>query len=132
MGIEVSSVLVFPPVSTEYWNHSGIAGAINSIAASPTALASTSLDRYFRLHSTFPPAEPGQQQDKKGQVLEKSYFKSIPTVVVWDQDITTEESKGSPKQTNDEDEDDDVWDGMERVEDDHGTSKRRRPLPELS
>ena len=82
-----------------------------SLAPSPHGLASSALDRYVRIHSTFPPpTEVGQQQERQGAVLEKIYLKSTPTVVVWDQNTSSIEQEVTPH------EDDDVWGTMESVE----------------
>lgn len=89
-------------------------------------MASSSLDRYTRLHSFFPPAQPGQQQEHKGEVLEKIYMKSTPTVVVWDQNEAIE---GRSTASSAIDHDDDVWATMEHVDDDgevESTSRRNR------
>ena len=104
----------------------GIAGAITSMAASPAGLISTSLDRYARVHSTYPPPpETDQPQDEKGAVLEKVYMKTIPTCVVWD-GVTDEdededdEDRMQPGGGNDDDDsgdDEDVWAGMQVAED---------------
>lgn len=91
----------------------GLAGAVTSIAPSPSVMASTALDRYTRIHSTFPPpSKMGQQQEQKGDVLDKVFMKSIPTVVVWDQGEVTD-STTSVSQMDE----DDVWGEMEHVED---------------
>lgn len=63
----------------------GISGAVNSLAVAPSFLASVSLDRFTRIHSTLPPpAEVGKQQEEKGTVLDKVYMTTVPTVVIWD------------------------------------------------
>ncbi|KAI0316686.1 hypothetical protein OF83DRAFT_1059975 [Amylostereum chailletii] len=114
------------------YGYRGIAGAVTSIASSPSVLASTALDRYFRLHSTFPLAEPGQHQDNKGEVLHKLYLKSTPTVVVWDQTLETEENNeddrkgGANDGDSDEDADEDVWKGMEEVDDEVDSREGKR------
>lgn len=106
----------------------GLSGAITSIAPSPTFLASTALDRFARIHSTSsPPEHAGEQVVKKGDVLEKVYTKSIPTVIVWNGDVSwlSEENDDS----GDDSEDDDVWDGMEDVgisDDDEDIVSRRK------
>lgn len=106
----------------------GLSGAITSIAPSPTFLASTALDRFARIHSTSsPPEHAGEQVEKKGEVLEKVYTKSIPTVIVWNGDVSwlSEENDDS----GDDSEDDDVWDGMEDVgisDDDEDIASRRK------
>ncbi|KAJ6596839.1 hypothetical protein DFH09DRAFT_1071831 [Mycena vulgaris] len=85
---------------------------------------STSLDRYSRIHTSFsPPPEAGQSQDKKGQVIEKVFMTSVPTVVVWDGVASV---SAAPEL---ETEDDDVWDEMENVGDDtdgDGKGRKRR------
>ncbi|KIJ69458.1 hypothetical protein HYDPIDRAFT_79428, partial [Hydnomerulius pinastri MD-312] len=91
------------------YGYKGISGAVNSVAAAPAFLASVSLDRYTRIHSTFPPpVEVGKQQSEKGTILEKVYMTTVPTVVIWDQSV------GKPMETA-EDEDGDVWEQMENV-----------------
>ncbi|PFH54399.1 hypothetical protein AMATHDRAFT_662 [Amanita thiersii Skay4041] len=88
----------------------GLSGAVNSIATAPSVLATTALDRFARIHSVYPlPPEPGQQQKQKGQVLEKLFTKSMPTVVVWDQRI--------PTAPQNEDENEAIWKNMEHVGD---------------
>ena len=87
-------------------------------------MVSSSLDRYTRLHSFFPPAQPGQQQEHKGEVLEKIYMKSIPTVVVWDQNEPIQGNNASSAIDHD-----DVWATMEHVDDGsevERTSRKRR------
>jgi len=91
------------------------------MAPSPSLLVSTALDRYCRIHTSFPPpAEAGQSQDNKGQVVEKVFTTSAPTVVVWD-GVKTVASAPEP-----ETEDDDVWDEMENIEDSDDESKARK------
>ncbi|KAF8845012.1 hypothetical protein BDN67DRAFT_942618 [Paxillus ammoniavirescens] len=86
-----------------------ISGAVSSAAAAPSFLASVSLDRYTRIHSTFPPpAEVGKQQEEKGTVLHKVYMTTAPTVVIWDQSNV----KGSSET---DEEDGDVWEKMKHV-----------------
>ncbi|KAK0503208.1 hypothetical protein EDD18DRAFT_1063355 [Armillaria luteobubalina] len=113
------------------YGYHGISGTVTSIAPSPTVLASASLDRYFRLQSTVPPpSEIGHNSEDKGQVLDKVYSKSIPTVVVWDGD-TTAVSRADVSAGN---EDDAVWDAMKNVDERNNDSgdelndKRRRKV----
>ncbi|KAJ7109325.1 WD40-repeat-containing domain protein [Mycena epipterygia] len=95
------------------YSYKGLSGAVTSIAPSPSLLVSTALDRYSRVHTSFPPPpDAGQSQDNKGQVVEKVFMTSIPTVVVWD---GAEMVSTAPQIEAD---DDDVWDEMENVEDD--------------
>lgn len=96
---------------------SGLAGVVTSLAPSPNILVSAALDRYLRVHSIYPLADPGKQQDNKGDIVQKVYVKSIPTVVVWDQDSTSE----NPSPENEDEaskSDDDVWEGLQNVDDD--------------
>ncbi|KAH9996894.1 hypothetical protein BJV77DRAFT_1059276 [Russula vinacea] len=121
------------------YGYKSIAGAITSMAPSPTGLISTSLDRYARVHSTYsPPPEAGQPQDKKGAVLEKVYMKSIPTCVVWDGVLDEDVHKNDDHQVqprggdgnSDSEDDEDVWEGMQIAEDseneDEAQARRRR------
>lgn len=100
-----------------------MSGAVTSIAPSPSVVLSTALDRYTRVHSNFPPPQTiGQQQEHKGDVLEKIFMKTIPTVVVWDQDEVAD-----PVTSVSQTDEDDVWEKMEHVEDvDTGRIKRAR------
>ena len=106
-----------------------MSGAINGISAAlPSTLASTSLDRYFRYHSTFPPpGTAGQNQTHKGAVLGKIYLKSIPTCVVWD-GVTEGNIQGAP--TEEDQEEDDEWAGMQSVDDDD-ESDEEEPTPNV-
>ncbi|PBK78095.1 hypothetical protein ARMSODRAFT_1010711 [Armillaria solidipes] len=113
------------------YGYHGISGTVTTIAPSPTVLASASLDRYFRLHGTVPPpSEIGHNSEDKGQVLDKVYSKSIPTVIVWDGD-TAAVSRADASAGN---EDDAVWDAMENVDEPNDDSnnelndKRRRKV----
>ncbi|KAF5381026.1 hypothetical protein D9615_003912 [Tricholomella constricta] len=91
------------------YGYKGLSGAVASIAPSPSILASACLDRYVRIHSTFPlPQQAGQQQGRKGEVLDKVYMKSTPTVIVWDRAV-----KQVPVAVP---EDDDVWETMETAD----------------
>ncbi len=67
------------------YGYKGLAGAVTSISPSPSFVASGADDRFLRLHSTFSlPSAVGEQQEQKGDVLDKLYMKVIPTAVVWD------------------------------------------------
>jgi len=92
------------------YRYTGFAGAVISLAPSSSVLASSSLDRYARIHSCFPPPQPAQQQVHKGEVLEKIYMKSIPTVIVWDKNETFAGNRPSAPNH-----DDDVWEAMEHI-----------------
>ncbi|PPR06659.1 hypothetical protein CVT26_001201 [Gymnopilus dilepis] len=93
------------------YSYKGISGAVLSTAQSPNLLVSVAFDRYARVHSTVaPPKEPKANQDKRGDVLEKTYLTTIPTVVVWDKRLATQPAEEAPAE-----EDDDVWENMEHV-----------------
>ena len=110
------------------------------MAPSPAGLVSTALDRYARVHSTYPPpAEAGQPQDNKGAVLEKVYLKSVPTCVIWDE-VTDEDAEQRDEMRRDgvaADDDgsdaDEIWKGMQVAEDSGDESEpqvhRRRKGP---
>jgi ribosome biogenesis protein NSA1 len=93
------------------YGYNGLAGAVTSIAPSPQHIASTSLDRYARIHSvTLPPERPGANLDRRGQVLDKFYLPRVPTCAAW---AGESEVKPSQKQNID---DDDVWENMQTIE----------------
>ncbi|KAG2077828.1 WD40 repeat-like protein [Suillus decipiens] len=96
------------------YGYKGLSGTAISLAASPTHLASASIDRYIRIHSIVQfPDKVGQHLDKKGTVLERVFMTTIPTVVVWDQEQDT------LPVNEDEQEGEDVWKDMKNaVEDD--------------
>lgn len=103
------------------------------MAPSPNYLASVSLDRFFRLHTMHePPATPGPAAQKKGQTVSKVYVKSIPTVVVWDEDDAVPVVSKDDAQS---DVDEEVWDAMgvvgddnqsEESDDDHASKRRAK------
>lgn len=125
---------MYLPFANEKFNHSGLAGGISSIAPSPTVLVSTSLDRYARIHSTVPPPpEAGQRQERKGEVLDKVYVTSIPTVVVWDQNTSSSDGVKAPAAVVDDAVDDDLWENMDIIgEDESEEPGRRRKKANLS
>lgn len=95
------------------YGYKGISGAVTSISPSNTTyMVSTSLDRYFRIHTVVPPpSRPGSNLERRGEIIEKAYLTSVPTVIVWDQQKTS-------KTTIDDNtlEHDDLWDQMEHVD----------------
>ena len=116
-----------------------ISGAVNSIAITPTHLASTSLDRFFRLHPAYaPPTVAGSQTQAqhKGETVVKVFMKSTPTAVVWDEEFGSAlvepddndripgKDAGGSKAGDEED----VWEGMDVVEVD-STSDHEDPRP---
>ncbi|KDR81563.1 hypothetical protein GALMADRAFT_239587 [Galerina marginata CBS 339.88] len=93
------------------YSYKGLSGAVSSMAQSPTVLVSVALDRYARVHSVVtPPSQARTHQDRKGEVLEKSYLTSSPTAVVWDKCLSKKVLVENPG-----DEDEEVWDKMEHV-----------------
>lgn len=115
------------------YGYKGLSGAVTSLAPSPALLASAAEDRFLRLHSTFaPPAKAGDQQEHKGEVLDKLYMKVKPTVVLWDgrADGAAEEKEGSGEEREEdgsEDEnEDDVWNKMQEVDsEDEGAGRKK-------
>lgn len=120
-----------------------ISGAVNAVAATPKHLASTSLDRFVRLHPSYPlPVTAGTQSiaQQKGETTVKVFMKSTPTAIVWDGEIGVElaavnetSTTGAEGGNSDEDGDDDgVWEGMDTVgagsddEESRPTARRRK------
>lgn len=99
---------------------------MTSIAVAPTFLASGSSDRSLRLHSVYPPPQTaGSQQEAKGQILNTSYVKVMPTVVVWDSQADAAEVSNTVG-TEDEGEDDEaIWHGMAAVDTDEETDRKK-------
>ncbi|KAF8163257.1 hypothetical protein B0H34DRAFT_650386 [Crassisporium funariophilum] len=96
------------------YSYKGLSGATTSIAPSPTVMISTGLDRYARVHSVVaPPAKAGSHQERKGQVLEKTYLASVPSVVVWDGRIPNDTPSNDIERQS---EDDEIWDNMEHAD----------------
>lgn len=94
------------------YGYKGLSGTAISLAASPSHLASASMDRYIRIHSVVQlPDKVGQHLDKKGTVLERVFMTTIPTVVVWDR-----EQDNVPVNEDDQ-EGEDLWEGMKNVVD---------------
>jgi ribosome biogenesis protein NSA1 len=90
-----------------------MAGTISSLAPtvfslSPPLLASTSLDRFFCLYSTYEP----QNNGRKGEVLAKTWVKSAAGCVAWDGRLP---APGNGATDGNEDDEYDVWAGMENV-----------------
>ncbi|CCL99152.1 uncharacterized protein FIBRA_01167 [Fibroporia radiculosa] len=112
------------------YGYRGLAGSVMSMAPSPSFLASVSQDRFLRLHSTFPPpAQAGSQQEQKGNVVDKQFMKTNPTVIVWDQ-FTGHLGDARVDSDTEDGADDAVWDAMQNVEDvdeeEEGGQKRKR------
>ncbi|CAK5277717.1 unnamed protein product [Mycena citricolor] len=111
------------------YSYKGMSGAVTSVAVAPSLLVSSALDRYCRIHTTAPPpTQPGQNQETKGSVVDKVFLPSIPTVVAWN---GISDGPLSPGSETEHAEEDDVWDGMQDVEDsadeaEAGGRKRRR------
>jgi ribosome biogenesis protein NSA1 len=80
----------------------------------PHLLASTSNDRFIRLHSSAAsPLVVGHRQEKKGEVLAKVYLGAVPTAVVWDGAETNWGTKDEEKDPEDDVED--VWEEMQDI-----------------
>ncbi|KAG1756299.1 uncharacterized protein EDB91DRAFT_1091781 [Suillus paluster] len=95
---------------SDHWLKCAYQGTAVSLTASPSHLASASIDRYIRIHSVVPlPDKVGQHPDKKGTVLERVFVTTIPTVVVWDQE------QDAVPVNDDEQEGEDIWEGMKNV-----------------
>ncbi|KZV72890.1 hypothetical protein PENSPDRAFT_575348 [Peniophora sp. CONT] len=112
----------------------GISGGVHAIATGPSGLvASAARDRYVRVHSTPGAEEDGggsvKKGDGKGKVLDKTYFKSVPSALVWD-GIDAGIEDGDDGDEESDDDDDDVWEGMAVVEEDEddeeGDNKKAR------
>lgn len=90
----------------------GMSGAVTSISASSTIhMVSTSLDRYFRIHTVVPPpSQTGSNLERRGGIIEKTYLTSVPTAVVWDQQTAAVDN------TTFLEDDDDLWDKMKHVD----------------
>ncbi|KAG6832373.1 hypothetical protein H0H92_002641 [Tricholoma furcatifolium] len=102
------------------YGYHGISGAVTSIAPSPSILASTAQDRFVRIHSTFaPPQEVSKQQEQRGQILDKVFMKSIPTVIIWDHSETRRQDVAAI-------DDDDVWETMITTETDSDEDSKRK------
>ncbi|KAI6167066.1 hypothetical protein EDD17DRAFT_1107080 [Pisolithus thermaeus] len=89
------------------YSYKGISGTVTSLSPSPSFLASVALDRYTRIHSTFPPPPvAGKRAEERSTTLEKVYVTTVPTVVIWDQRQETEA---------DEEEDENIWETLKHV-----------------
>ncbi|EMD38503.1 hypothetical protein CERSUDRAFT_123112 [Gelatoporia subvermispora B] len=111
------------------YGYKGLAGAVASMTTHGPFLASAAQDRFVRLHSTHPPPEEANdRQENKGEVLEKTYVKVVPTIVV--SDGIMDYANTHTASDAEDDADDDVWDAMENAEesdeDTRSRSKRAR------
>ena len=82
------------------------------------------------MHSTFAlPAQTGQQQENKGEVLDKLYMKVKPTVVIWDGQAEPGFDDSGANGNEDADsgkEADDVWDEMENADSEDEPEGRKK------
>lgn len=111
------------------YGYKGLSGATTALTTSSAFLVSASEDRFLRLHSTFPPPpQVGQQQEEKGEVLDKLYVKVKPTVVVWDGvvDVSTNEDVAGEGEGSDDENDDAVWDELDDVDSEDEAVKRKK------
>ncbi|KAF5365735.1 hypothetical protein D9758_003290 [Tetrapyrgos nigripes] len=61
------------------YGYKNLSGSVSSIAVAPSMLGSVAQDRYVRIHSTYPPPrEVGQQQEQRGEILEKDLQQEYP------------------------------------------------------
>ncbi|KAI0637075.1 hypothetical protein C8Q77DRAFT_1154947 [Trametes polyzona] len=109
------------------YSYKGLSGAVTSIAPARSLVGSAAQDRFVRLHSAFPPPpQQGQQQEHKGEVLDKLYMKVIPTVIVWTGKTDLLDAAAAEDAADGED---DVWDAMQAADsdsEDEGKAKRRK------
>ena len=95
------------------------------MAPAPSLLVSAGLDRLVRIHSTFPP-QLGQQ-DRKGEVLQKVFSKSVPTVVAWDQRaVEPQTAAEDAEEAEEKEETDRLWEEMEDADDETSARKKQR------
>uniref|UniRef100_D8PSH8 Ribosome biogenesis protein NSA1 n=1 Tax=Schizophyllum commune (strain H4-8 / FGSC 9210) TaxID=578458 RepID=D8PSH8_SCHCM len=107
------------------YSYKGIAGAVVSMAPAPSLLVSAALDRLVRIHSTFSP-QLGQQ-DRKGEVLQKVFSKSVPTVVAWDQRaVQPQTALKDAEEAEEKEETDRLWEEMEDADDETSARKKQR------
>ncbi|EJD06028.1 uncharacterized protein FOMMEDRAFT_79434 [Fomitiporia mediterranea MF3/22] len=102
------------------YSYKKLQGAVTSLAPSSDGLlGSTCRDRFFRLHTTFPPPSvAGAQQEERGEVVGTLYMKSVPTAVVCCEEDVTKAKKGRSDNEDSEGEDgedEDVWADMQDV-----------------
>lgn len=100
------------------------------MASSPRGLVSVASDRYIRFHTTVPPpVKVGQQQPGRGEVVEKVFVNSLPTVVTWDPSTNIAPTAEDASMDDEEGgEEDDVWETMQKVNSDHdeGVPRKKR------
>lgn len=109
--------------------YKGISGAINALVAIPASshstpqFASTSLDRYFRLHTAYPaPSDPKQhpsveRRSEADKTPLKVFLKGTPTALVWDGVLDEAVASVDDESEDDEEEEDEDWGGMDVVAD---------------
>lgn len=104
---------------------------VRTASTDPNHFASVALDRFFRLHTTYPlPADVKDRPNvEKRSELEKTpikvFMKSTPTAVVWDGVLDNVNDVSVPLGGNDEDleeDEDEDWDEMDVVADEVGSS----------
>ena len=99
-----------------------ISGTITSVASfSNNFMVSTSRDRFLRLHSTVPPGELGRPLESKGDVLGSVFLHSTPTTVTWDPHTLNLSSDDVESNQSD----DDIWEGLETVDEMDGPGMNR-------
>lgn len=90
-------------------------------------LGSTSLDRYFRLHSTPPPPIlVNSNLDTRGEVLGSVYMNTIPTAVVAVPPATLRHDGEKSSRLVEDEDGEDVWEGMQDAGDSDDEESRKR------
>jgi ribosome biogenesis protein NSA1 len=126
--VDIKVPMLRPSLMTtcSFGDPKGLSGAVTSMAPSPTVVATTALDRFARIHSTSTlPQRANQQVETKGEVLEKVYTKSIPTVVIWDSDVIDSDLHADRQEGEDDSEDENVWNKMANIGDSDGDDALR-------
>ena len=121
--VDTKVPMLYPSFMTtcSFGDLKGLSGAVTSMAPSPTVMATTALDRFARIHSTSTlPRQADQQVGTKGEVVDKVYTKSIPTVVVWDSDVIDSDLYADRQEGEDDSGDENVWDKMANIGDSDG------------
>lgn len=86
-------------------------------------MCSISLDRYARIHTTVPPPESeGTRVDQKGENVTKEYLTIVPSAVAWD---GNDEDGAAIERDDQADEEEDVWNDMDRVGEETEPEERR-------
>ncbi|KZV91057.1 WD40 repeat-like protein [Exidia glandulosa HHB12029] len=106
----------------QLYSYKGIGGTVNSMTLSGSNhILSSSMDRYVRLHTTFPaPSTAGKNMDGRGEIVAKLYTQDVVTAVASTPIAVPQTSLG------DEEDGEDIWDQMQSVDDDEEDQTRRK------